>query len=64
MGDAWRGGYLIAQQPTFIQHCITRDMYEENGPSRLLASAFQTVFYVCSIKHHSMQMTSGQLFQS
>ena len=51
--DTWRGGAAIARQPGFQQRVVTRFDYEENGPLRLLSSAFTSSFYlVFSIKKH------------
>lgn len=41
IGDTWRGGALLAQEENFRNVVISREMYEENGPLRLLTSAFQ-----------------------
>ena len=53
--DTWRGGAAIARQPDFLQNVVTRFDYEENGPLRLLSSAFTSSFsIVCSkLKKHN-----------
>ena len=38
----WLGGAFLAQQPDFEQQVVTRAMYEENGPERLLQYAFHS----------------------
>ncbi|KNB46467.1 hypothetical protein JH06_0794 [Blastocystis sp. subtype 4] len=40
-------GAFLAQQPGFEQEVVTRTVYEENGPERLLPYAFQSYLSVC-----------------
>ena len=53
--DTWRGGATIARQPDFLQNVVTRFDYEENGPLRLLSSAFTSSFSIVysKLKKHT-----------